>query len=187
MGSGKKSAEKPVEPSIVASVDEPKKHRSKRLLFVCVIVVVVVVLGITAWIFLRNRARSSNNSVSASQQISTPSDLANNGDYSQAQQQLAKQAAALTGQKQVDVYVQKATIALSAQQYSDALQFAQKAESLMPSSNTAYLVAASQQALGNNTEAIKYYQLAVSRIKNPTELQQIDIRDYQATIKSLGG
>lgn len=154
----------------------------KRKIISIVILILVFIAAIVATTVLIKNHQASTGVVQLS-----PSDLAASGQYVQAQQQLDKQATSGSTQQRAYVFIQKSAIALNAHKYNDALNFAQQAEAFTPTSTTAQLIAVSQQGLGNKQQAISYYQKAISRFKNPSEQDQIDIRSYQDAIKSLGG
>jgi tetratricopeptide (TPR) repeat protein len=58
----------------------------------------------------------------------------------------------------------KSSVALNAQQYNDALKFAQAAEALEPTLNSAQLIATSAQKLNQKQLAIEYYKKAIDRL-----------------------
>lgn len=153
--------------------------KRKKISLIVLTLMLVVVMFVTAILI-------NNHQINTGVKLS-PSDLAASGQYAQAQQQLDKQATSGSPQQRAYVFIQKSAIALNAQKYNDALNFAQQAEALTPTSTTAQLIAVSQQGLGNKQQAISYYQKAISRFKNPSEQDQADIRSYQDAIKSLGG
>ena len=180
------------------------KHSKKTLIVVGVAVVLAIGI-ITIGVFGLHSKDNSNNSVNTTNSAGTNSSitikggstttsqdqaesLSEAGDYTAAIQTLNNvQKNTTNNEQKSELFQQEAISALDNGQYKDALNFAQEAEAADSSSNTAYLIAVSYQALGQKQDAIIYYQKAIARKVIMTQSDQDDVQYYQNAIKALGG
>jgi hypothetical protein len=113
-----------------------------------------------------------------------------NGHQSAAQQLLDTAISHATNTKQEGaLYEEKANLAYGAGEYTQSIQYAQKAENLSPTVNRANWIASNAQVLGQNSLAVKYYKLELQRLgKSPdSQVQGGDTADIDAKIQALGG
>lgn len=187
MAESKKSLKNNLDSKVVTSASNRKTF--KTALKQAVILVVIVILALAAWLLITHNtnAKKTNSTTHVKGAQPSASDIATNGQYAQAQTGLDNQLSTVSKQQQAAIYIQKAVVALNVQQFNDALQFAQKADDLSPTANTAYMLALANQSLGDKQHAIENYQKAIDRMTSPSELQKIDIKSYQAAIKALQG
>ncbi len=105
-------------------------------------------------------------------------------------QKLLDQALAKTSDKtkQAQLYLDKSSVAINVNQGQQALQYAQKAESLNPTRNSAQMIAETAENLGDKATALKYYKLELQRLQaDPKSAGPGDIQATQDKIKGLGG
>jgi len=108
------------------------------------------------------------------------------GDYASGQVILDTAVASTNDSiEQAWIYIQKASIALNANQFEDAYNFAKEAEELDPSVSSARLLAAAVEAKGNKVEALENYQLSLSRINGDSELDELDREEVRGYIRLL--
>jgi tetratricopeptide (TPR) repeat protein len=113
--------------------------------------------------------------------------LAQTGDYSGAQKIVAEQIAkAPNATAKTGLYLQQASIALNAKNYTDAKKYAQAAESLQPNDNTASLLGDVAALTGDKATAKQYYQTAISRLDKTANSYNTSLQDYQARLQELG-
>lgn len=112
--------------------------------------------------------------------------LANTAGYQSGLSYIDSEIAKTTDKKiQGSLYEDKSSLAINDNDYAAALEYAQTAESLNPTANTAQLIAQAAEVLGNKQLAIEYYQKEISRL--PANLDDYTIPGIQARIKQLGG
>jgi|GEM_PF-5853146 len=118
-------------------------------------------------------------------QFSTPTpQTAANVAKNQEQYDTELQGISDPGQ-QASIYDQKASSALDIKDYTNAMTYAKKAESLAPSSDTAYLVALVAQSSGDKATAKQYLQTAISRVDKSVPTNQRIIQSYQHMLQEL--
>lgn len=161
-----------------------------------VLLVGVVVVG-SIWLVHRHHNNVSSNKSAPTLNINTvdknqsitnqAQGLALNGKVGDAQKLLDNSIAGTSDKAtQGQLYEDKAQIAYSANDFTDGLQYAQKAESLHATANSASLIAQNAEALGNKSLALKYYKLELSRLSKPlTPSDKANQAALQAKITSL--
>lgn len=157
------------------------------------VIVILVAAGGSAWYWQAHRSATTDNAGAVNQltpqqkAVQSSQSLALNGDYTGAQAALDTQIAAATNPTDKgQFYETKASNALNEQKYADAKSFAEQAEKLHPTSNSAYLIAAAAEGLGDKTTAVMYYQKALDRLDSVTKQRAPDIAQmYQDKIKEL--
>jgi hypothetical protein len=169
----------------------PLRFAHFRLWLVCAAGLLLVAATVcTVWLVHHHDARSTHIST---EQVMSPSEvhakassLFLTGHATAAQQLLDAQIAqAKSSVSEGQLYEQKASLAYSGTDFTEALQFAQRAEHLNPTVNSANLIATSAQALGNNALALQYYKLELQRGGN--SMLSTDKLELQLNIKALGG
>jgi len=83
------------------------------------------------------------------------------------------------------LYEFKASIALDAEDNQAALGFAQKAESLAPTRNSAFLIASAAEVVGDKAQAIKYYKIVITR--TDPKVDTYTIPGLERKVKALEG
>jgi hypothetical protein len=111
------------------------------------------------------------------------------GRYADAQKLLTDQIAKTSDKtKQGDYYAEKAGFAFNHKDYTNALNFAEKADVLHGTASSADWAGQSAETLGQKATAVKYYKLEVTRLGKPfTPSDRNTITALQAKITSLGG
>lgn len=178
--------------------DSPKSglisHSKRRRLLGVIVLLLVVGLGVVAGSFLGRSKQEQPVSRTETETkqtrpptISEQADKINfEGDYDKAQAFLDENIAKSSDPKeQSKLYETKALFALKAEKYEDSLEFAQKAEEINATRNSAVLIARSAEGLANKELAIEYYQKVLDRTP-PTTLEE-DKQYYRDKIKALGG
>ncbi len=162
---------------VFVSSDKAKSKRAaiKPLLITAFIAIVLCIIAING----QPTKKSPLDGLSASNR-------ALSGDYIGAQKMLNAATKSGTPAQRAGTYLEKAYIAIESTKYQDALTFANKAETISPSVNSAAMIAVVQTKLGNNKSAIDAYKLTISRFKNPNIFEQQDIDSYKAAIVNLG-
>lgn len=98
-------------------------------------------------------------------------------------------ASAKTDSDKSYIYCAKASLAASitgGKKYDEALEYANKAESLKPTAATASLIAGLQANKQNKELAIKFYQLAIDRLGDSSgAMDKADISYYKKLIEEL--
>lgn len=108
------------------------------------------------------------------------------GSYDEGQGILTKALDIRTSNKDKSVIYQlKSSVALNAEKYDQALEYALKAEELYPNDDTAIVLGGVYEDSGDRINAIKYYELFLSRFEPVSELDQSTIKRVQYTIKDL--
>jgi len=170
MGEQDKQGKMPATTESVVVSRVPRSRLHTKLWIIGVICFVILSAVVTAGVALyqsRHSAQSPSEAskVTVSQQATG---LYLSGDYKQAQQVLS-QAISQTGDKteQGKLYEQKANLAYTNGDYANGLQFAQLAEQLNPTANSANWIAQNAEKVGKKPLALKYYQLELQRIGKP--------------------
>lgn len=114
------------------------------------------------------------------------------GDYNAAQKLLdVNITSSKTSKERGVLYETKSLMALNAKKYAETLDFAKKADSLSPTRTSAILAAQGAEGLGDQANAIQYYQKASSYLdetkRKKDENAELDYQSYQKKIKQLGG
>ncbi|MBN2843563.1 MAG: hypothetical protein JXM68_10755 [Sedimentisphaerales bacterium] len=90
--------------------------------------------------------------------------------------------------KKSNLYIDKAVLAGSFVGGSDneeALGYAYEAEDIFPNERTAYLIAFYEEKLGNISNAIKYYEIYISRLSKDDDSEDIEYySDYVEKLKA---
>ena len=85
------------------------------------------------------------------------------------------------------VYIQQGNAAYDRKDFAAALEAYRRADELDPSSQTAQLVGFAYQELGDNTNAIEYYQLTIERLDPSNILYEADKAYFEERIRLLQG
>jgi tetratricopeptide (TPR) repeat protein len=148
----------------------PKLSRRQRL-YGAVAVAVLVVAGLGAYLLTHqtnpDAANLTKNPPETKAQVISDQvqDLKGTGKYDDAQKLLDGQlAAAQSAAEKSDLYVQKSSVANNAGDFTTALDYAQQAEKLQPTSSSAYMIAIAAEGLGNKSLAVTYYQKTLDRL-----------------------
>jgi hypothetical protein len=175
----------------VAEKKMPLRSSHIRLWIICgtgALLFVAITIG-GVWLIHRHHSAgqvSSNHTTSQQNTHTQALGLVLTGHPAAAQQLLDTQIAqAKSAVGEGQLYEEKASLAYSNSDFTGALQYAQKAESLHQTVNSANLIATSAQALGNNTLALQYYKLELQR--GGSAMPPTDKLELQLNIKALGG
>ncbi len=164
------------------------KHANIKILIIITIMLVSVLLGL----FLSKESAKKSTprllppaSPTAQDRIyNTANQLSLSGKPEQAQQSLDTQIKQAKDVKDEGIlYEFKASVALNNSDFKTALEYAQKAESLSPTRNSASLIANSAELLGNKPLAIQYYKILITRTNPKTD--DYTIPGLEQKIKSL--
>ncbi|HUB94069.1 MAG TPA: hypothetical protein VMB52_06215 [Verrucomicrobiae bacterium] len=180
------------------SINSGSKSKLRIRVLSLMLVVLLVLFG-AGWLTDKYIRRTSPTTKSSSKVTFNSALLGTNGGiHAQATgmatsgntagaQQLLSQALSQTTDKaqQAVLYEEKAGVAYNAGDYSQCLQYAQQAESLNPTANSANWIAQSAEALGNKQLALTYYRLELQRLKPP--YGPGDQATLQAKIQELEG
>ena len=176
------------------TIRSPRLLRKHPRWVLAVVIVFVLVAGTGSVLWVRhdaaNRLKLEEAQAQATKPKTTIADqaqtLENNQSYTSAQTYLDAQISQTTSKTTLgSLYESKASLALSNKDYQSALEYAQNAETLNPTSNSAMEIAQCEELLGNKQAAIEYYQKVIART-NPN-LDDYTIPGLQARIKQLGG
>ena len=151
-------------------------------------IVLVVVLSFTAVHFLhRSKPTQTAQPPAKKQSIAyQATGLGLTGQYA-AGQKLLDDSIAKTSSKtlQGQYYEEKSHLSYESKDYANGLKYAQKAESLHPTTNSAGWIGKNAQMLKEDTLALKYYQLELQRFGKP--INPSDTAEIRAAITALGG
>lgn len=174
----------PGESSVVASRQAGHKHGAKWLIVLAALLVLVILAGTYAYFASHHSAPKHVNPPKTA--YDKADEAALSGKSSQAQTILdAQLKTATTPTQKGAIYEQKASIAITTNDYASGLKFAQQAETLYPTRNSAYLIAESAELSGDKTTAIKYYQIVITR--TDPHIDDYTIPQLQNKIKQLQG
>lgn len=175
-----------------STLPKVKKHLSiKKRIIIAVIAIVIVTAGVLTWLYLNNYF--SNRPVVNKQDLAivasqTAVSSIISGDYNGGQKALDGSLSNATNPKdQAWIYIQKASVALNLNKYTEAYDFASQAEKLSPDVNSAQMLAAAAAKKGDNADAIAKYELAISRITGKSGMDKLDIQTMQDEINRLKG
>lgn len=108
------------------------------------------------------------------------------GNYARGQQILDDAIKKSTNnQNTANLYLQKATVAINAKHFDDAMQFAKKADNIIPTSTTANMIADAAAAQSNKTLATQWLNTTIQRLDKNSQGYQMDLEDIQQKIKYL--
>lgn len=156
--------------------------------------VAVLICAITAWGIISNvkdRPHSDgthkkvvvNTNLPATQQAEQEM---YNGDYEAAQATLNNALAkAITDSEKLTLYHQLATNGINMNHYADAKKYALKSEALSPTSSTAQLLGLVAEKDHQETEAKKYYELALKRLDKTDQYYELRADDLHKAIKRV--
>ncbi len=110
----------------------------------------------------------------------------------EAKQQTLEKYDALADQvtdKQVkqDVLLAKASFALDAKFYTNALEAAKQAEALVPNAASSQMIAITAAAQGDKEAAVKYYKETINRYDKKSPLYESEVNYIKQQITDLGG
>lgn len=186
------TSSKPKEPETSQTVDAVP-HKKRRPV-VLVVVLLVVVLGLFVGSILSRPKQEqpvprteTDNKQNPQLTVYQQADKINfEGDYEGAQALLDENIAKTSDPKeQGKLHETKSVFALNAKKYAESLKYAQKAEEVHATRNSAVLIARSAEELSDKQTAIKYYQKVLER--TPAATIEEDRQYYRDKIKALGG
>jgi len=167
----------------------PKLHAPLSITsYVIAGVIIVVAVGGYALIHHRNNPKNyitpsglkeTRNQFSTPQPQTAANVAENQKQYDAALEQVSDPA------QQASIYDQKASDALDVNDYTNAMTYAKKAESLAPAPRTAYMIALVAQANGDKTTAKKYLQTAIDRVDKNDPASKFQIQSYQHLLQEL--
>jgi len=140
-----------------------KHHLKMKWLIVVGLVILVSGGGTFAYyeLFVKKTVVPTTSELSSTEKASQ---LATNGDYAAGQKVLDEELASQTDDAgKVNAYVNKALLAINNKEYADAVNFANKAESIAKSRLTSRLLAQIYELMSDKENSVKYYQLTVDR------------------------
>ena len=187
------SAETP-KPTTGKKLTLPRLSGKRTLVLAAVLLIVGAGLAVAGLLYQRSSDKSARNTDSNSQEVSDytaaqKASLDAGNSYNPETGEGYQDAIATLddGLKEVSgddeetarVYISKASVYMNAKQYQQALDMAQQAEGLDPTSVSSAYIARANAELGNKADAIKYYQLTIDRIKAFKYHNQTDIDYYQ--------
>ncbi len=177
--------------------------RRKKILFLVILPIVLVILGLIAyWYYSQPGTQSSSNSSEGATTSTTSTAQAQDTAYDKAVT-TAETSGPAAGQAILDsalqqatsstakatIYSQKSSLAgspTSGSDYTSALEYAKQADSLNPTIESAAAVASIAQGMGDNKQAITYYQLAIERIGDPTKADSMEQSSYGYYNQEIG-
>lgn len=173
------------------------RKSKKKIIVVSVIILAVAGLGVGGWYgyqyYLKQSAINKYSSLSVEEKAVENTNLfekvdtkAAKGDYAGAMQ-LLNEALAIRAkvEDKVDIYFKKATVAQNMEKYDDAYAAAEEAEKLLPSDQTAYILAQIAEAKNDRSDAIAKYELFVSRFKPQDPLDLSTLVNVKNKIEAL--
>jgi tetratricopeptide (TPR) repeat protein len=189
---------------------EPKlRKRSKRkkwLIIGAVVVVVVLLAGATVgtWIYISNLKSTSKSTQQASEQAAASEKARSDNEVNQTVNKAqalvdsGQQAQAIVvysdaikaadnSQSKALLLLNEATTYYNDGNYDQALIAAKDSESIEKNSNIEQFIAQIYTAQGDNQNAIKYYQNAITYTDKSQVLAEANISSYENSIKLLGG
>jgi len=180
-------------------VGKNKKHKksaghqiSKRYIFVAVLVVIGTAVVTLLLLSIFNKPTATPEQLAFQKDAQSEAafndaqSAASSGDYNSGQAILDKAISDSTNDADTAwAYIQKSTVALNAEKFDEAYDFAKKSEDLAPTKTSVLLMANALEAKGDKSGAIANYELAASRITSNSELDDLDKQEIQATISQL--
>ncbi len=116
--------------------------------------------------------------------------LALSGKADEAQQKISDALAQTTStdtKERQQLYVQQGVIYENNGDYQDALQSYLAADAIISDFTTTHLIGETYEALGDSTNAIKYYKLAIAALDTTSPGYESDKAFYENKVKALGG
>lgn len=168
---------------------KPKEHkqtsRKKRFILAAVVMVLFVGACIGIWLYFNNN--SSKNNTNKANSSGTVESIVT-GKYANGQAALDKSISNTTdpGAK-AWMYIQKASISLNSGDYTNAYNFAKKAEELKADRYSAQMMADAAVKKGDKADAVAKYKLSISRITGTSGMDKLDIQELQGKISKLEG
>ena len=185
-------------PAVAA--EKPKLPRRVSMQLVGILVFVVIAAGVGLFVYRGAHKPKPENSgtqqkltaatVSKNQSVEDQAMALSGAGNGPDAQKLLDQALAKATDKaaRAKLYWYKSIVATNVGQNQQALEYAQKSESLDPTKNSAQLIAQAEEAAGNKAAALKYYKLELQRMQ--ADLKSAgpgDVQALQGKIKELGG
>lgn len=178
-----------------------KPSKKKRVLLIIGVVIIAVAAGVAVAMYFSHRAETTADS--GSQSGKTVAQVKASDPTQKLQDQATtavQQGGEAAGQKVYDnalktttdkttegqIYLLKSSLASQSGDNTTALQYALQADQVVGSAATAASVGQLEEALGNTPDAIKYYNLYLSRASG-AEKQSPDYSGIQAHVKQLEG
>ncbi|TAH34180.1 hypothetical protein EYC59_03435 [Candidatus Saccharibacteria bacterium] len=169
------SAKNGSETNIVVGSGAKKNHVGPRLRLTVLAtscLVLLAVLGFGGYAVYKHSIQKKSNNSGAKAQTQKPNYVSKNiapptstnlsGDLAALDKQIQDAPDAAT---KASLYLKKSDLVVINKGYNDeALQYAQRAEGLSPSMQSAFQLATIHQALEHKDDAIKYYSLYLSRM-----------------------
>lgn len=170
MGEQDKQGKMPAtsESVVISRVPHARLHAKLWTIGVtCFVILCGIVAGGTA-IYKSQHLDQHQNGASKLKVSQRATGLYLSGDYKQAQQ-LLSQSISQTDDKaeKGKLYEQKANLAYTHGDYANGLHYAQQAEQLKPTANSANWIAQNAEKTGNKQLALKYYKVELARIGKP--------------------
>jgi tetratricopeptide (TPR) repeat protein len=179
-------------------VGDGKPHRRLHLRLWGLSLVVVVAVAVATYGLIRHFTQNDTPATkttqlaqqSKKQKPLTPQQQAEqdvyNGNFSVAQKVFDTELSKATDKKaQSDLYLSKATVAVSAQDYAQARTYAEKADTLNHTSNTTLLLGNIAEAQGDKTAATGYYKAALSLLNKQSATYGYMANQIQAKIDEV--
>lgn len=174
--------------------------RKKIFFFVILPLIILAIAGGVYWYVSAHKTTTKKDTTASSSSSSSQTEAQSQAVYAKAvataktggvaagQAILDSSLKATTDTKtQASIYSQKASLATSSTSASDqqaALDYAEQADALSPSAETADQVAAIARSLNKNDVAVEYWNKAIDRVKANTSLAPDD-RDGSVTYYNL--
>jgi tetratricopeptide (TPR) repeat protein len=182
---------------------EPKQQTKQKtsLIIACVVVIVLICVAAGGWLYVSNLKTSSTQTqaqiaaakeaksvVEMNQTVNKAQALAASGNQKQA---VAVYNSAIDAssdpQSKAFLLLNEATTYYNGGNYTEALSYALQSEGIDKNSNIEQFIAQVYVKEGNDSDAIKYYQNAITYTNKSQTMAQANIESYQNIIKSLGG
>ncbi len=184
--SGKIPTKNKVSSSSATVVEIEKRHRS-LLIPTSIVIFILLVIFLVVLAYIKSDSRKINKlpkSYSSQQKIDV---LIDQGDYTAAQKVLdQKVVAATTKTEKLGAIYMKSSLALQFKKYRDATKYADQSRDIDQNSPTPYVAYANiATAQKQNDQAVRYWQLAISKLDPTSPSYQLKKHDYEASIKAL--
>jgi len=178
----------------------PKKRarftRKKRMIVGLIIMVIMIGIGVGGWLFLSSQ-KSNDDTIATNEaeRIKFVAETAENARQLSSDGKLSEAIVVFDNAiKSTDddmtkssLLLNKSTTYINNGNLDEALAFALESKSLHNNMNINQYIARIYVKKGDNQNAIKYYQIAITLVDKSHPLAETYISDYQKIISRLGG
>lgn len=186
-----------VKPDQAQSFAKKPKDRKKKAIVIAGVLLLVAGIGVAGWfsyplikkqldIFTFNSLGDESKSQRNGETYSSARRSALDGSYESGQKLLDDELSIRTSNKDIaDIYDLKAMLAYNEKQYEKSLEYAMKVDQLVPTSDSAYMIAKVYEALGDRFNAVQYYEIFIDRFEPKNEIDETTLEDVNLTIEDL--